>query len=122
MEKEIEKILNRICINGFRYSYDGVSFQITYKDLYWTEFKINMNCSAIEARKKLYENVYAAWHKFNVDDFCRENRYEVFCNQGTYFRKERDQYFLEDESNVVETRLFLLSSELFVSDETEHYS
>lgn len=122
MEKEIEKILNRICINGFRYSYDGVSFQIAYKDLYWTEFKIKMNCSPIEARKKLYENVSAAWHKFNADEFCRENRYEVFCNQGTYFRKERDQYFLEDESNVVETRLFLLSSELFASDETKHFS
>ena len=122
MEKEIEKILNRICINGFRYSYDDFSFQIAYKDLYWTEFKIKMNCSPIEVRTKLYENVSAAWHDFNADDFCRENRYEVFCNQGMYFRKERDQYFLEDESNVVKTRLFLLSSELFVPDETKIFS
>ena len=122
MEKGIKKILDQVCINGFRYSYDGVSFQIAYKDLYWTEFKINMNCSAIEARKKLYENVYAVWHEFNAEEFFRENRYEVFCNQGTYFWKERDQYFLEDESNVVETRLFLLSSELFVSDETKYFS
>lgn len=122
MEKEIEKILNRICINGFRYSYDGVSFQIAYKDLYWTEFKVNVNCSPIEVRKKLYENVSAAWHDFNADAFCRENRYEVFCNQGMYFRKERDQYFLEDESNVIKTRLFLLSSELFVPDETKIFS
>lgn len=122
MEKEIEQILNRVCISGFRYSYDGVNFQIAYKDLYWTEFEIDMNSSPIEVRKKLYENVSAAWHKFTADEFYRENRYEVFCNQGTYFRKERDQYFLEDESNVVETRLFLLSSELFVSDEAKIFS
>lgn len=85
MEKEIEKILNRVCINGFRYSYDGINFQIAYKDLYWTEFEIDMNSSPIDARKKLYENVHAAWNDFNEDEFCRENRYEVFYNHGTYF-------------------------------------